>query len=90
MVTQLVALETTGGYESEAACALQAKELAVAVVDPGFARAIGVLARTHALDARMLVALSRVLHPHPECGRFVKPLADAELQALVLPWRQLV
>ncbi|MDT9110820.1 IS110 family transposase, partial [Escherichia coli] len=44
----LVVLEATGGYEFEAACALQAVGLAVAVVNPrtarDFARAMGALA----------------------------------------------
>src|SRR4051812_33375365 len=93
----LVVLEATGGYEFEVACALQAAGLAVAVVNPraarDFARAMGALAKTDALDARMLAAFARVLHQHPERERFVKPLADAELQrlqALVLRRRQLV
>jgi transposase len=93
----LTVLEATGGYEFEAACALQAAGLAVAVVNPrmarDFARAMGALAKTDALDARMLAAFARVLHQHPERDRFVKPLADAELQrlqALVLRRRQLV
>jgi len=93
----LVVLEATGGYEFETACALQAAGLAVAVVNPrtarDFARAMGALAKTDALDARMLAAFARVLHQHPERERFVKPLADAELQrlqALVLRRRQLV
>lgn len=93
----LVVLEATGGYEFEAACALQAACLAVAVVNPrtarDFARAMGALAKTDALDARMLAAFARVLHQHPERERFVKPLADTELQrlqALVLRRRQLV
>jgi transposase len=93
----LVVLEATGGYEFEAACALQAAGLAVAVVNPrqarDFARAMGALAKTDALDAKMLAAFARVLHQHPERERFVKPLADAELQrlqALVLRRRQLV
>jgi transposase len=93
----LAVLEATGGYEFEAACALQAAGLAVAVVNPrtarDFARAMGALAKTDALDARMLAAFARVLHQHPERERFVKPLADAELQrlqALVLRRRQLV
>jgi transposase len=93
----LTVLEATGGYEFEAACALQAAGLAVAVVNPrtarDFARAMGALAKTDALDARMLAAFARVLHQHPERERFVKPLADAELQrlqALVLRRRQLV
>ena len=93
----LTVLEATGGYEFEAACALQAAGLAVAVVNPrtarDFARAMGALAKTDALDARMLASFARVLHQHPERERFVKPLADAELQqlqALVLRRRQLV
>jgi len=93
----LVVLEATGGYEFETACALQAAGLAVAVVNPrtarDFARAMGALAKTDALDARMLAAFARVLHQHPERERFVKPLADSELQrlqALVLRRRQLV
>lgn len=93
----LVVLEATGGYEFEAACALQAAGLAVAVVNPrmarDFARAMSALAKTDALDGKMLAAFARVLHQHPERERFVKPLADAELQrlqALVLRRRQLV
>lgn len=93
----LVVLEATGGYEFEAACALQAAGLPVAVVNPrtarDFARAMGALAKTDALDARMLAAFARLLHQHPERERFVKPLADAQLQqlqALVLRRRQLV
>jgi len=93
----LTVLEATGGYEFEAACALQAAGLAVAVVNPrtarDFARAMGALAKTDALDAKMLATFARVLHQHPERERFVKPLADAELQrlqALVLRRRQLV
>lgn len=93
----LTVLEATGGYEFEAACALQAAGLAVAVVNPrtarDFARAMGALAKTDALDARILAAFARVLNQHPQRERFVKPLADAELQrlqALVLRRRQLV
>jgi len=93
----LVVLEATGGYEFEAACALQAAGLAAAVVRPrtarDFARAMGAVAKTDTLDARMLAAFARVLHQHPERERFVKPMADAELQqlqALVLRRCQLV
>lgn len=82
-------LEAAGGYEFEVACSLQAAGLVV--VNPrtarDFARAMGPLAKTDALDARMLAAFARVLHQHPQRERFVKPLADAELklmQVLVL------
>lgn len=97
LAPELIVLEATGGYEFEAACALQASGLMVAVVNPraarDFARAMGALAKTDAIDARMLAAFARVLHQHPERDRFIKPLADAELQqlqALVLRRRQLV
>jgi transposase len=97
MAPALVVLEATGGYEFEAACALQAVGLDVAVVNPrqarDFARAMGALAKTDSLDARMLAAFARVLHQHAERSRFVKPLADEalqRLQALVLRRRQLV
>jgi len=93
----LIVLEATGGYEFEAACAMQAAGLMVAVVNPrmgrDFARAMGALAKTDALDARMLALFARALHQRPDRDRFVKPLADAELQrlqALVLRRRQLV
>jgi transposase len=94
---ELIVLEATGGYEVEAACALQGSGLMVAVVNPraarDFARAMGALAKTDAIDARMLAAFARVLHQHPQRDRFIKPLADAELQqlqALVLRRPQLV
>ena len=62
----LVVLEATGGYEFEAACALQTAGLSIAVVNPrmarDFARAMGGLAKTDALDARMLAAFARVVH----------------------------
>jgi len=93
----LVVLEATGGYEFEAACALQAVGLAVAVVNPrqarDFARSMGLLAKTDSLDATMLASFARVLNQHPHRERFIKPLANADLQrlqALVLRRRQLV
>jgi transposase len=93
----LIVLEATGGYEFEAACALQAAGLAVAVVNPrqarDFARAMGALAKTDRLDAHVLAQFARVLHQHPQRERFIKPLPDADLQrlqALVLRRRQLV
>ena len=93
----LIVLEASGGYEFDAAFALQTAGLPVAVMNPrqarDFARAMGRLAKTDRLDALVLAAFARVLHQHPERERLVKPLADAELQrlqALVLRRRQLV
>lgn len=83
---ELVVLEATGGYEVEAACALQASGLAVAVVNPrqarSFAKALGLLAKTDRVDARMLAQFAAVLARHPERERYVKPLADEARQAL--------
>lgn len=71
----LLVLEATGGYEFEAAYTLQASGLAVAVVNPrmarDFARAMGLLAKTDALDARMLTGFAQVLHQHPQRDRFI-------------------
>ena len=93
----LIVLESAGGYEFEAACALQAAGLCVAVVNSravqDFARAMGALARIGAIDAQMLAAFARALHQHPDRERFVKPLVDGklqQLQVLVLRRRQLV
>jgi transposase len=82
----LIVLEATGGYEMEAACALQAAGHAVAVVNPRharrFAQALGVLAKTDQVDARMLSQFADVLSRHPERERYIKPLADEAQQTL--------
>jgi transposase len=93
----LVVLEASGGYEFALACALQAAGVAVALINPrqarDFAKAMGYLAKTDAIDARVLAQLAQVIAAHPNRERFVKVLADAEqqrLQALVLRRTQLV
>ena len=93
----VVLLEATGGYEAEVAGALQAAGLPVAVINPrqarDFARSIGLLAKTDAIDARALARFAAVLVQRPDFERFIKPLASDEqrgLQALVLRRRQLV
>lgn len=66
---ELVVLEATGGYEIAAVEALQAAKLAVAVVNPrqvrDFARASGKLAKTDALDARVLAWFGATMAPAP-------------------------
>src|SRR6218665_1109332 len=61
----LVVMEATGGYEVALACALQAAGLPVAVLNPrqarDFAKSMGRLAKTDAVDARMLAELAAVL-----------------------------
>jgi transposase len=87
----LVVLEATGGLEVPVAAALAAAGLPVAVVNPrqvrDFARAIGQLAKTDALDAQVLARFAEVVHPTP------RALPDAQAQefsALLARRRQLV
>src|SRR5580704_13181021 len=62
---ELIVLEATGGYEMMVVRALQDAHLPVAVVNPrqvrAFARASGRLAKTDAIDARMLAAFAAAL-----------------------------
>jgi transposase len=57
-------LEASGGYEIVAACDLAAAGLRAAVVNPrqvrDFARATGRLAKTDAIDARVLAHLPKL------------------------------
>jgi len=93
----LIVLEATGGYEAACACALQAAGLPVAVVNPrqarDFAKAMGYLAKTDRIDARVLAELAQVLAKRPERAKLIKMLPSDEqrrLQALVARRRQLV
>ncbi|WP_413893526.1 IS110 family transposase, partial [Candidatus Skiveiella danica] len=60
----LVVLEATGGYEMAVACALQAAEVSVAVLNPrqarDFARSMGRLAKTDRIDVLGLAHLAQV------------------------------
>ena len=76
----LVVLEATGGFETVVAAALAGAGLPLAVVNPrqirDFARALGRLAKTDALDAQAIALFAERVHPEP------RPLAAAEAQAL--------
>ena len=87
----VVVLEATGGYEIGAATALSMGTLPVAIVNPrqvrDFAKALGLLEKTDALDAAVLATFAVRIQPTP------RPLPDdlqADLQALVTRRRQLV
>lgn len=87
----LVVLEATGGVELPLVGELLAAQLPVAVVNPrqvrDFAKALGKLAKTDTLDARVLAQFGEAAKPQ------LRPLPDAqaqELQALVARRRQLV
>ena len=93
----LVVMEATGGYEAALACALQAVGLHVAVVNPrharDFARSMGRLAKTDAVDARMLAEMAAVLVHREDLARYLRPVADEcqqWLAALVTRRRQLL
>ena len=76
----LVVLEATGGLEVPLTAALATVGLSVAVVNPrqvrDFAKAVGQLAKTDALDAYLLARFAEVVRPEP------RPLPDADAQAL--------
>ena len=87
----LIVLEATGGYETDVVAALALAGLPLAVVNPrqvrDFAKAIGRLAKTDALDAAVLALFAARVQPAP------RPLPDAaqqELTALLARRRQLV
>jgi transposase len=92
----LVLMEATGGYEAAAACALQAVGFAVVIMNPrqarDFAKAMGELAKTDSVDARMLAQFAALIARHPQRDRYVRALPDAQrthLAALVMRRRQL-
>jgi transposase len=87
----LVVLEATGGLEAPLVARLAAAGLPVVVVNPrqvrDFARALGRLAKTDAIDANVLALFAERVQPA------VRPLPDAaarQLGALVARRRQLV
>lgn len=87
----LVVMEATGGYETPVAAAVAAAGLSVAVVNPrqvrDFAKATGQLAKTDAIDARVLAAFAKAVRPE------ARPLPDdttRELQAMLSRRAQIV
>ena len=87
----LLVIESTGGYERPALFALQDVGLAVALVNPrqvrDFAKGIGQLAKTDALDAAVLAEFARLVAPRPTDKTSEK---QRELEALVTRRRQLL
>lgn len=91
MGPSLVVLEATGGYEREALLALHDAGIDVALVNPrqvrDFAKGIGQLAKTDALDAAVLAQFARLVDPSPTPPTSAK---QRELDALVTRRRQLL
>lgn len=78
---RLIVLESTGGYQRVLVAALAAAGLPVVVVNPrqvrDFARAMGVLAKTDAIDAMVLARFGERVNPE------LRPLPNAESSALI-------
>ena len=66
---KLIAMEATGGYERRVAKALSEAGFPVAIVNPTrvrrFAQALGVLAKTDKIDAKMIARYASVADPDP-------------------------
>ncbi len=87
----VVVLEATGGFETIVAATLSGAGLPMAVINPrqirDFARSVGQLAKTDALDAAVIARFAEAVKPEP------RPLADEQtrmLSELVARRRQLV
>ena len=76
----LVVMEATGGYEMALAAELGLNDVPTAVVNPrqvrDFARSLGILAKTDALDAKVIAQFADKMRPEP------RPLPDHQAQAL--------
>jgi transposase len=91
MKVELVVMEATGGYETQAASAIAGAGLKLAVVNPrqvrDFARATGRLAKSDRIDAHVIAAFGQAIEPQ------IVSLPDEqarELQELLLRRSQLV
>jgi transposase len=78
---RLIVLESTGGYQRALVAVLGSAELPVVVVNPrqvrDFARAVGILAKTDAIDAAVLARFGASINPT------LRPLPSAQATALV-------
>lgn len=91
LAPDVIVMEATGGWETALMAALGASGLPGVRMNPrrvrDFAKAIGRLAKTDAIDATVLALFGQVVRPTP------RPLTDAdtqELQALITRRRQLL
>jgi len=88
---QLVVMEATGNFQLELSVVLAGAKLPMAVVNPrqvrDFAKALGFLAKTDAIDARTIARFGATVKPEAQ------PLPDdetLELEALMTRRRQLI
>jgi transposase len=87
----IVVLEATGGYETVVAASLGIENIPVAVANPrhirDFAKATGKLAKTDALDARVIAHFAEAIKPQPQ------PVTDEqsrELKEVLARRRQII
>ena len=87
----LVVMEATGNHQLELSIVLATAKLPMAVVNPrqvrDFAKALGILAKTDAIDARAIARFGATVKPEAQ------PLPDSEtleLEALMTRRRQLI
>jgi transposase len=89
--TCLIVLEATGGFEREVVAELIDAGYRVAVINPkrarDFARALGLVAKTDRIDARVLALFAERVQPAPSEKT---PEKQAEIQQLVARRRQLI
>jgi transposase len=87
----LIVLEATGGYEREVVADLTDAGYRVAVINPkrvrDFAKALGLVAKTDRIDARVLALFAQKVQPAPIEKT---PEKQAEIQQLVARRRQLI
>ena len=87
----LIVLEATGGYEREVVADLTDAGYRVAVINPkrarDFAKALGLVAKTDRIDARVLALFAERVQPAPSDKT---PEKQAEIQQLVARRRQLI
>jgi transposase len=89
--TCLIVLEATGGYERQLVADLTDAGYRVAVINPkrarDFAKALGLMAKTDRIDARVLALFAEKVQPTPIEKT---PEKQAEMQQLVARRRQLI
>lgn len=87
----LIVIEATGGYEQPALMAMLEADLPVALAQPAhvrhMAKALGILAKTDAIDARVLIAYAR--HAQPRLAE-KRSENRVELEAIITCRRQLI
>jgi len=88
---KLIVMEATGGLESPLREALGKAELAVAVINPrrirDFGRAMGLLAKTDKLDAKVMAYFASTIAPPP---RPIQDTASQKLENMLVRRDQLV